>query len=309
MSSLASILAKKQKEIASKRGGFARPSKPKTGKTRYRILPSWRYMKDGTFTPPAEGEDPEMPWHDFAQHWIKANKGDKKPLATFICTEKTFDRDCDVCMAIDKAKTIAKNSGDLAMEELMDEAKAGQTFLMNAVVIEDGKSIEDCEVVLLQLGSTAFDQILTIATEYAGDGEDIFCAEKGIDLLITRSGTGFDTKYTAMAKEKGSVPVPASVLAKMHNIDEFVTQDNEKAQVKALNSVAKLAGIEAPAQTVSSAPALTDMQEEVTDAEIIEAEAETVIEAEPEMKKAVGAEDIGSDSLDDLDIDDILDGL
>lgn len=279
MSRMKDIIAAKKKQQASKKAGSQRTFKPVAGKHVYRILPSWRGAEEDV-------------WHDFAQHWIRSEKNGK-PEAVFVCADKTFEKPCEVCMAISRG--ISGSSDDDTVETLTS-AKASQKFLFNVLHLSD-KAKKD-EVQLMEVGSTVFDQVLDIMDTYLEEGIDITSTDKGIDLIITREGSGFDTSYRVQASPKGSRKIDASITERLINIDEFVAQESAATELKALTVVAKTAGIMPPESTAALPSKAAAALDDLDDAIDVTPEPVAAAEAEPVVEDALSGDDL--DDLDDL---------
>jgi len=223
MSSLLDLLRAKKQEIAAANGDRMKTIKPVDGSGRYRILPSWR------------GEGQQF-WHDFGQHFIK--NADKKIAAIYVCTEKTYGKPCAVCAAIEQG-FAATASSDEFTNGLLKEAKSSSRILVNALHMDGGSP---GEVKILELSPTAFGAFLSIMEQYEDAEQSIFDMTTGRDVIITRTGTGLQTKYTVMAAVKTS-PLDPAKLAKLHNLDEYVQQESTAQQLRALNSVRAVTGL------------------------------------------------------------------
>ena len=221
MSSLLELLKAKKQDLNA--GNRRKTIKCADGTGRYRILPSWR------------GEGQQF-WHDFGQHFVK--DASKKISAIYLCTEKTFGKPCSICAAI--AQGIKAASDDFTID-LLKEANAGGRILVNALHV-DGPN--PTEVQILELAPSSFAAVLAIAAEWEEAGESVFdtAPGKGKDILITRTGTGLQTKYTAQVAAKVT-PLPAGVLTKLHNLDEYVAQESNEQQLRALNAVRSVSGL------------------------------------------------------------------
>lgn len=223
----------KQKKAALNSGKRQKTIKPKDGRNRYRILPGWRPAGDPTF------------YHDFGQHFIKDESGELK--AVYICTDKTFGKPCGVCSTIE---TAIRSSSDDVMVKLMKEAKAAGRILLNVLEL-DGDTPDEPQI--LELAPTAFNEILNIFTEW-GDITDL---DEGKDVIVERSGKGIGTRYSVQIAAK-SKPVPAAIMKKVANLDEYVAQESEEQAARAITNVKSIAGLEyAPsAAAPRKAPAL-----------------------------------------------------
>lgn len=222
MSSLLELLKNKKQQIAA--GSRKKTAKFIDGTSRWRILPSWR--KDGS----------DQFWHDFGAHYIR-KPGDDKPTV-YVCADKTFGRPCQVCATIGAA---IKSATDDATVELLTDAKSTGRVLVNAMHL-DGPS--PGEVQILEMPPSVFGQLVDIMTEWIEAGESPLNVGpgKGKDFLVTRTGTGKNTKYTVQIAAKTS-NVPVDVLTKLNNLDEYVATENAEAEQRALATVRTAAGL------------------------------------------------------------------
>lgn len=227
MSALLDLLKQKKQDLAA--GKRRKTIKPTDGRGRYRILPSWR-------------GDGQQFWHDFGQHFVK--NAAKEITAIYMCTDKTFGRPCSVCEAIGQG--IKSATDDYTMEILKDARSTGRVLLN--VLHLDGPT--PGEVQILELPPTVFGQVIEIAQEWEEAGESIFALNGGKDIIVSREGSGKNTKYTSQVAAK-SLPVDPSVLAKLHNLDEYVRQESSEQMARALNSVRSVSGL-LPAPSASS---------------------------------------------------------
>ncbi len=241
-SKLLEMLAKKSASIKGASGQREKAISPEAGVSRYRILPSWRKNADGT---PALDE---QFFHEFGQHFIKG-VGETKPKAVYVCLEKTYGRDCPVCQKL--ADGIAASYDDDVINALK-EAKAAGKVLFNVLLTE---STDPHTPKILQVPPTVAAQIFDTIAEW---GEEALSLDAGRDFIIERTGTGLATKYAVRVAPKVSA-VPASVMSKLHNLDEWVKQESEEQERRAIASVSAVAGLlSAPAGvTTGGRPAST----------------------------------------------------
>jgi len=296
MSSLLELLNKKKQDMqASKR---KRAAAIPDGKSRWRILPTWR--KEG----------PQF-WHDFGQHFIKDAAG--QIAAVYVCTEKTYGRPCEICSTVNAA---IKGATDDATMAKLQESKAAGRVLVNALHL-DGPNPN--EVVVLALAPSLFEQIVGIAAEWEEAGESIFDIDGGKELIISRSGTGKKTEYSAQVAAKNMGRVGADVLTRLNNLDDYVKQESDEQYNRALGAVRNLAGL-LPAPTAGGAAAKPGMvideeddvyaaapapkpkarpvvaEEEITDVP----DTVTAPKAKPAVKVEPVVESTGDDELDAL---------
>jgi hypothetical protein len=222
------------KLIADRKAATSRlkTMKPNPGRNRYRILPGWRKSGDPQF------------YHDFGQHFIKNAAGEFK--AVYICTDKTFGRPCAICDSVGQA---IRNSKSDSEKKLFEEARSNGRVLVNALHI-DGPTPN--EVQILELAPSAFNGkkgvggIISLFTDWP----DLLDPIKGSDIIIERSGTGKETAYGVSAVP--GKPLDPKILEKLQDLDKFVQQESEQAQVRALGVVATLSGL--PAPTLAALP-------------------------------------------------------
>jgi hypothetical protein len=232
MSSLLDLINAKKQQLAA--GNRRKTIKPAPGTGRYRILPSWR------------GANQQF-WHDFGQHFVKNEAKELK--AVYMCTAKTFGKDCPVCDAISQG--IKAATDDSTMDILKDARSSGR-ILVNAIHL-DGPEATRGEVQILELPPTAFTMIINIAKEWEEAEESLFDLSKGKDLLITREGEGLKTKYTVQVAAK-TMPLPSGAGSKLHDLDEYVAQESSEDQLRALNQVRSVSGLLAAPSTARAIP-------------------------------------------------------
>jgi len=272
MASLLELIQKKQKEVQARRGR-EKPEKLPAGNSRWRILPHW-----------SGGEG--LPFQDFGQHFVKGFDGEVQ--AVYICTAKTFGRECAICEVIRQADAM---TSDPNAKKLIQEARAPQRYLVNAVK-HNGKGY-DPEPVLLELPSGVFDQLLTIAGQYLeADGVNIFDLNTGHDIIVARNGTGVNTKYQVMAASKSS-PISAEYMKKVRNLADYVAQEYEEGKSKAIAALRNLSGSTTP---MLSAPGASTV---VLPAETVAPTGTRVIEA----TSAPAVDDM--DALADVDLSEL----
>lgn len=269
-----SLLEKINRERAKlQRGNANRPEKISSEKNLIRILPSW----DGT----VEGD-----FHQYwGQHFIKDTAGNLK--AVYICTQTVFDEPCEVC------NMIAQGAAATADEEILKalkEARSSNRVLVNALYLKGGKNDNPTtQPVVLELAPTVFDMILAAAQAYMEEDVNVFSLEEGVNFIVERTGTGFNTEYKVTPAPK-STKIDASVMDKVRNLRDWARQESETELNKAVTSVRVIAGVggsmSAPRLTHGSGSAgrLSNVDADVVDAEY-----------EVEQKPKVDASDLDSE--------------
>lgn len=277
MSNLLELLKSKQKELSAKKSRDNTVKVP-NGNSRWRILPHW-----------SGDENAGLPMHDYGKHFIKDFSGETQ--AVYICTSKTFGKACPVCDSITKSELTATDEN---AKNLIRNSKAAQRYLVNAVRRND-KGYEQ-DVVILELPSGPFDDVLSLAAQYASDGINIFSLADGYDVIFNREGTGLKTKYKAMLAPKSS-PIDASYIAKATNLSDYVQQEYEEGKTKALVALQNLSGASTPMLPVS-------VSKSRVEPELMTATGKS---ASPAMSKSaeVDALDVDLSEVDLLDLDSI----
>lgn len=216
---LMALVQNKRAEIKANSGNSLKPMKPPTGKSTWRILPSWRSVGDSNFS------------HPFAQHFIKDRNGDIK--AVFVCDAKTHGKECGVCDTINTAVRSTKDDKILA---LVNELKSGRSELVNALRM-DGTDADPKKPVLLQLPvQSVFDPFLSLWVERMADSINILDLAAGRNIIIEREGSGLNTKYTVKDAAKESA-IDSSVMDKLINIDEWIENETRRGLTKSTSIV------------------------------------------------------------------------
>jgi hypothetical protein len=127
---------------------------------------------------------------------FKLKSDDDPPRGMAVgCNDHFNGEDCYLCRL---SKTLKKD-GDKAEKKIGDDIRASARFYAPVLVAEkneDGEWVYDQKVKLVGLPKTAVDDISALLVQQDMVGDDFFCdVEKGQDVLITRTGTGFQTKY------------------------------------------------------------------------------------------------------------------
>lgn len=207
----------------------AKTLKPNKGANRYIILPSWRKGGDLQF------------WHDFGQHYVKNAAGEIQ--AVYVCADKTYGNPCPICEGLSKA---IKMTSDDDTVKLLKEAASGQSYLMNVLALD---ADDDATPQILEVRKSVFNQILELGEEW---GAAMFDPESPQIVTINREGTGLNTKYTVQISPKKHT-LPKGVLSKLNDLDEYVRQENEEQQRRALSAINNVAGL-LPSKDVPATP-------------------------------------------------------
>lgn len=193
--------------------------KPVNGDNRYVILPGWRKGEEQVF------------FHDYGQHFVKNATGELQ--AVYLCTDKTFGTPCPVCAGL---STAIRSTSDDDTVTMLKEASSGQSYLLNVLALD---SSEPGTPQILQLGKLAFANVVDIIENW---GVGVFDSAEPMIVTINRSGKGLTTKYVVQISPKKH-PMPAGITAKLNNLDEYVRQESEEGQRRAITAINNVAGL------------------------------------------------------------------
>lgn len=210
----------KQKKAALKQK--SKTLKPNPGANRYVLLPGWR-----------KGEE-HIYFHEFGQHFIKNGAGEIQ--AVYPCLDATYGKACPLCEGI--AKGIRMTSDEDVVKQLEDAACGlkKQKYLINVLALDsDSPSVPQ----ILEVGKQAFGQFVEIVEEWA---EGVFDSENGQIIVLNRDGKGLATKYTVAISNKRHA-MPADYKSKINNLDDYVQQENDENQRRALGAINTVAGL------------------------------------------------------------------
>lgn len=208
--------------------------KPKEGRNVYRLLApksseaSW--VVDDQF------------WADQGVHWIKAEENGK-PLAVVGDCDTVYQRPSVINAAIDMAIGSAL---DEESKKLFESWKARRSVLIN-VIQRNPTNPANEEVVVLELTGSTFGSLLNLISVYNEADQDITDLLTGADIVLTRTGTGLNTKYELMVAPGVSRPVPKEMLARCVDLPKFIeTNFFRGEEQKALNAIAQISGVAVP---------------------------------------------------------------
>ena len=84
-----------------------------------------------------------------------------------------------------------------------------------------------------------FGQVVDLIEEW---GAAVFDPEAPQIITINRDGKGLNTKYSVQISPKKHT-LPKGVMSKLNNIDDYVRQENEEQQRRALSAINSVAGL------------------------------------------------------------------
>lgn len=193
--------------------------KPDPGANRYVILQGWRPTDTVTF------------FHDFGQHYVKNMAGEIQ--AVYPCLDKTFGSPCPICAGLNKA--IRATTDDETIK-VLKEAASAQSYLLNVLALD---SDQPDTPQILEIKKSAFGQIVDIIEEW---GVTVLDSATPQIITLNRDGKGLNTKYTVQISPKKHA-IPKGALGKLNDLDDYVRQENEEQQRRALSAISSVAGL------------------------------------------------------------------
>ena len=204
-------------------------------------------------------------FRDLGVHWIKPNEN-AKPMAVVGSSEICYGTVSPLSAAVDMAVASAYDEDS---KKLFESWKARTSVLFNAVDRADG--VDD----LWEVPKGVWGKIMDLWNLYAEQDFDIFDHATGVDLVITRTGTGLNTKYDVqvmpMMPGKTFAPVPADVVARAKDPNEYIQSNFFRGEEpKALSAIAQLSGVVVPQLGAPATPtaALSSPAATVADAPV-----------------------------------------
>jgi hypothetical protein len=245
--------------IAARKAAVSRIKtiKPAAGRSRYRILPSWRVLanapahlsRDSVAGMPSEAEQWASEFfREFGQHFLKNAAGEIK--AVTICSDKTFGTPCSVCSELERA--IEQSVDDAQVKRLKDAQSTGR-ILMNVLHL-DGPTpgqvqILECPPSVLY-GKKGVGGLVSAFADWP----NLLDLTNGADVIIERQGTGLLTEY-GVSVVPSQTKVGPEHLAKLQDLDAFVKIQPDALQ-RAIAATSAVTGLlPAPTATLAGAAA------------------------------------------------------
>ena len=161
----------------------------------------------------------------------------------WTCVNKTFSKPCPICEGLAE---LSASGVDISNWE----ANRRQ-FYFNAIVMHDptydnkGKGTAPGTHVLMKAPKTFYDWIIAqITNPMIGD---ITSVTSGIDVYVTKEGSGLGTSYNMTLSPNGRTAIPQEYLEKitdLYNLDEIFSAGFEQKQIDELvNHLKKSAGV------------------------------------------------------------------
>lgn len=180
-------------------GGDDKFWKPQQGKSTIRICPPWGPTANGVF------------YLAGALHYGFKIGGRDRAIACRAFSEKG---PCAVCEVI----SMAKESGDEELSDVVEELRMRKKFWVNLVDRENPKRVK------IYGGNKKFIEEVLAAMDDPDLG-DVTDPANGHDFTVVREGSGkFDTRYTWRPRVKASPLGLVNMKKKLHKLDQVVLE-------------------------------------------------------------------------------------
>ena len=144
--------------------------------------------------PPTVGS--KSPFHRVWQHYITTDDG---KLVVFECPWRgKHGSEREPCPACEEAERLDRSTNPLAQERARRFWPTRRVYA-NAI----DRSCPDDGVKLLVVGKMIYEGLLNLAKDPDAGG-DFTHPETGFDIIVTRTGTGMDTRYKVTAARSNS---------------------------------------------------------------------------------------------------------
>lgn len=273
----AALLARIKQQKAKYSRSVNKTVRPKEGKTRIRLF----------IAPSMSTDDHPFGERDLGVHWIKTQVNGK-PVAVIGCQEIVYDKPSLINPIIDQAARAAVDDETLA---IVKEWKARKSVLINAIIRDGADASEKPQI--LELTPTTWGNVLSILESYIEDGRaDVLDPKSGVDLIIQRTGKGFDTEYTVMVAPS-SKPIDPKIVNEAINLDDFIANEFFKGEEqKAINAMTSAVGLDTP---TLAAPRAAAMLTSARPVEAVDAAPVKATASKPTAAAAPAADEFGAD--------------
>lgn len=145
------------------------------------------------FLPPQVGKN--SPFEVVWQHYIETPDGKR---LVFPCPLKTHRAPCPIC---DEANRLSK-TGNPADREAAYQYWPKMRVFAEVVDLDDiGKGVQ-----IVAFGKTIYEQLMSIRTDRRLGG-DFTDPEDGFDIIVDRSGSGLQTRYSVRSDKQSTGPL------------------------------------------------------------------------------------------------------
>jgi len=155
---------------------------------------------------------------------------------SWTCVHRTFGKPCNICAGLERLREAGVSIDDYLPNTV--------TYYINALVMFDpaydnaskmgrdtAGTMAPYTHVLMRVPKTVYTWIVNqITSPLIGDITDPI---QGIDIIVTKEGTGLSTKYSTTLSPQGKTSIPNEVLEKLelYNLDEVFGQGFEDDRV------------------------------------------------------------------------------
>lgn len=202
-----------------------------SGMSSIRVLPPWDptgRIALGVYSHRIEYKDPESNYTKYS----------------WTCVEKTFGKPCNICAGLKRLQEAGITTTDYQPTSV--------TYYVNALVIYDpvydnaikmgrtpeGNAQKPYSLVVMRIPKTVYSWIVSqITSPLVGDITDPM---NGCNIVITKEGTGINTRYSCTLSPEGRTAIPNEILTslELYNLDEIFSTGFDDARIdKMVNSL------------------------------------------------------------------------
>lgn len=160
---------------------------------------------------------------------------------SWVCTNSTFGTPCNICEGL---KSLSSQGINTEPYE-----SGNRTFYINALVIQDpnyGRDPQNSMApnthVLMRIPKTVYDWVVQMITNPAfGDITDV---NTGVNLIISRTGKGLETKYQITSDPNGRTAIDTRVLEnlELYDISKIFSTGFSDEDIQGLVNYLRVAG-------------------------------------------------------------------
>lgn len=185
-----------------------------SGMSSIRVLPPWDptgRIALGVYSHRIEYKEPESSYTKYS----------------WTCVEKTFGKPCNICAGLKRLQEAGITTTDYQPTSV--------TYYVNALVIYDpvydnaikmgrtpeGNAQKPYSLVVMRIPKTVYSWIVSqITSPLVGDITDPM---NGCNIVITKEGTGINTRYSCTLSPEGRTAIPNEVLnsLELYNLDDI----------------------------------------------------------------------------------------
>lgn len=167
------------------------------------------------------------------QHRIEYTEpGSSFTKYSWTCVERTFGKPCNICRGLKEMRDAGINTEDWD--------PTTRQFYINALVMSDpnygriADALAPGTHVLMRIPKTVYDWVVSCITNpQIGDITDV---TSGLDIMVTKSGSGLDTRYACTMTPNGRTPIDPAILSnlELYNLTEIFSSGFDDQRIASM---------------------------------------------------------------------------